>query len=243
MDQKRDGHRLEWGELRAAVDEVFDRAGYRTDEVFDRAGYRTDEVYEMDASRRSSHSNAYFVGVGPAKRVVLFDTLVEGIEPEEVQDVLAHELAHWREGHVWKFVGLTAAQFAVVFAVLGVLVETPALYAAVGTPQTPYVGLAVGLLVIDPVTRPTSPLRNYFSLAYEREADAYVVEIGAGEPTASALAQLAADNLHTPFSHPWYETFHYDHPPVSERIRRVRELDAETDAGTAPGDRRADATD
>ncbi len=209
---------IEEGELRAAVDEVFDRAGYQTD-----------EVYEMDASRRSSHSNAYFTGFGPAKRVVLFDTLVESIEPEELQGVLAHELAHWREGHIWKFVVLSAVQFAVIFAALGVLVETPALYAAVGTPQLPYVGLGVGLLVVGPVTRLTSPVQNYFSLAYEREADAYAVEVVGGEEMAGALAQLTADNLSTPFPHPWYETFHYDHPPVPERIRRVRELDPEVE--------------
>ena len=218
---------IEESELRAAVDEVFERAGYRTD-----------EVYEMDASRRSSHSNAYFTGFGPAKRVVLFDTLVEGMEPEEVQSVLAHELAHWREGHIWKFVGLAAVQFAVIFALLGVIVETPALYAAVGTPQVPYVGLVVG-----PVTRLTSPLQNYFSLAYEREADAYAVEIVGGEPMASALAQLTADNLSTPFPHPWYETFHYDHPPVPERIRRVRELDAEAGVERAADERQPDAAD
>jgi len=216
---------IEEGELRAAVDEVFDRAGYQTD-----------EVYEMDASRRSSHSNAYFTGFGPAKRVVLFDTLVESIDPDELQGVLAHELAHWREGHIWKFVVLSAVQFAVIFAALGVLVETPALYAAVGTPQLPYVGLVVGVLVVGPVTRLTSPVQNYVSLAYEREADAYAVELVGGDEMAGALAQLTADNLSTPFPHPWYETFHYDHPPVPERIRRVRELDPDVESDATGGD-------
>ncbi|MFB6176289.1 MAG: M48 family metallopeptidase, partial [Halobaculum sp.] len=213
---------LEEGDMRAAVDEVFDRAGYSTD-----------EVYEMDASRRSSHSNAYFVGFGPAKRVVLFDTLVEGMDTEAVQSVLAHELAHWREGHIWKFVALAALRFGVIFAVLGVLVESSLLYAPFAVPETAYAGLFLAVLWVAPLNRLTSPLENFFSLGYERDADAYAVELIGGEAMARALAQLAADNLSTPFPHPWYETFHYDHPPIPERIRRVRELDPDVTVGGA----------
>jgi STE24 endopeptidase len=187
---------LEEGDLRAAVDEVFDRTGYRTD-----------EVYEMDASRRSSHSNAYFVGFGPAKRVVLYDTLVEGMDTDEVQSVLAHELAHWREGHIWKFVGLGAVRFAAVFAVLGVLVDASWLFAPFAVPETSYTALFLAVLWVAPVNRLTSPVENYVSLGYERDADAYAVEIVGGDAMARALSQLAADNLATPFPHPWYETF------------------------------------
>ncbi len=221
---------LSAGELRDAVDEVFETAGYRTD-----------EVYEMDASRRSAHSNAYFIGFGPAKRVVLFDTLIEGMEPEEVQSVLAHELAHWREGHIWKFVGLAALRLGVIFAVFGVLLSWDPLYAPFAVPQTPYVGLFLAALWLVPLNRLTTPLENAVSLSYERDADAYAVDVVGGEPMAGALSQLAADNLSTPFPHPWYETFHYDHPPIPERIRRVRELDPEasspaSDASGGGGD-------
>ncbi|MFB6193420.1 MAG: M48 family metallopeptidase [Halobaculum sp.] len=213
------------GELREAVEEVFETAGYRTD-----------EVYEMNASTRSGHSNAYFVGFGPAKRVVLYDTLIEGMETDAVQSVLAHELAHWREGHIWKFVGLSAVRLAVIFAALGVAVETGVVFGPFGAPQTPYGGLFVGLLVLAPLNRLTSPVENYVSLGYERDADAYAVEVVGGEPMARALASLAADNLSVPFPHPWYETFHYNHPPIPERIRRVRELDPDvtTDAASDP---------
>lgn len=211
---------LDEGEMREAVNEVFDRAGYSTD-----------EVYEMDASRRSSHSNAYFVGFGPAKRVVLFDTLVEGMDTEAVQSVLAHELAHWREGHIWKFIALAALRMGVIFAVLGVLVESSLLYAPFAVPETAYVGLFLAVLWIAPLNRLTSPLENYLSLGYERDADAYAVELIGGDAMARALAQLAADNLSTPFPHPWYETFHYDHPPIPERIRRVRDLDPDVTTG------------
>jgi STE24 endopeptidase len=201
------------GDLKTAVDEVFDAAGYRTE-----------QVYEMNASTRTGHSNAYFVGFGPAKRVVLYDTLVDGMDTAAIQSVLAHELAHWREGHIWKFVGFAALRLAVVFVALGALVASGVVYLPVAAPQTPYVGLFLGALVLAPLNRLTSPLENYVSLQYERDADAYAVEVTGGAAMARALSTLAADNLSVPFPHPWYETFHYDHPPIPERIRRVRDL-------------------
>ncbi len=204
---------LDDGELKAAVDEVFDAAGYRTE-----------QVYEMNASTRTGHSNAYFVGFGPAKRVVLYDTLVDGMDTAAIQSVLAHELAHWREGHIWKFIGLAALRLAVVFAALGALVASGVVYLPVASPQTPYVGLFLGVLLLAPLNRLTSPLENYVSLQYERDADAYAVAVTGGASMARALSTLASDNLSVPFPHPWYETFHYDHPPIPERIRRVRDL-------------------
>ncbi len=217
------------GELREAVDDVFETAGYRTQ-----------QVYRMNASKRSGHSNAYFVGFGPAKRVVLFDTLIDGMDPAAIKSVLAHELAHWREGHIWKFVGLGAVRMAVVFGILAAVVETGVATAIVPAPDTPYVALTVGVLIVAPFNRLTSPLENYLSLGYEREADAYAVEIVGGEPMARALGDLAADNLSVPFPHPTYETFHHNHPPIPERIRRVRELDP--DAGRSAAEMDNDPT-
>ena len=209
------------GSLREAVDEVFERAGFTCD-----------QVYEMDASRRSAHSNAYFVGFGRTKRVVLFDTLVAGMDEAEVQSVLAHELAHWKKAHIWKFIGLFAARFGIVFAVLGYLVGADWLYAPFAVPQAPYVGLTLALLWVAPVNRLTSPVNNVLSLRFERQADAYAVEVMDGESMAGALTALAADNLATLFPHPWYETFHYDHPPIPERVRYVRQLDDEGDGSS-----------
>jgi len=202
------------------------------EEVFETAGYRTENVYEMNANSRSGHSNAFFSGFGPAKRVVLYDTLTDSLDVAAIKGVLAHELAHWREGHIWKFIALSIVRLGAVVAALAALLEFGVAYDAVAAPETPYVGLFVGLLFVLPVNRLTSPVENYFSLAYERDADAYAVEIVGGEPMARALASLAADNLSIPFAHPLYETFHYDHPPIPERMRRVRELDADRETPT-----------
>ncbi|WP_436923596.1 M48 family metallopeptidase [Halosimplex amylolyticum] len=212
-------------------------------DVFDRAGFSCSQIYVMDASRRSGHSNAYFVGFGATKRVVLFDTLVEQMEMDELQSVLAHELAHWKKAHIWKRVGSSAVRMGVVFFLAYQLVTGPWLYEmfglASGAGRPVYAGLFLAALVLYPLNRLTSPLENKLSLAHEREADAFAVEVmGDGEPMVDALCRLASENLSNPFPHPLYETFHYTHPPIPERIREIRRqagaADADTDELSTP---------
>lgn len=194
------------------------------DDVFERAGFTCEQVYEMDASKRSSHSNAYFIGFGRTKRVVLFDTLVDQMSLEEVQGVLAHELAHWKKAHVWKFLAAGAVQIAIVLFAFQFLMGTDWLYAMFGVPETPYSGLVLAALWVQPVNRLVSPIENQLSLAFEREADSFAVDVmGSGEPMVGALSKLASENLSNPFPHPWYAAFHYTHPPIPDRIRYIRE--------------------
>ncbi|QPV61922.1 M48 family metallopeptidase [Halosimplex litoreum] len=206
-------------------------------DVFDRAGFECSQIYVMDASRRSGHSNAYFVGFGATKRVVLFDTLVEQMETEELQGVLAHELAHWKKAHIWKRVGASALQMGVLLFVAYQLVTGPWLYdmfgLATGAGKPVYAGLLLAALVLQPLSRLTSPLENRLSLAHEREADAFAVEVmGDGEPMVGALTRLASENLSNPFPHPLYETFHYTHPPIPERVRAIRRQSESAGDGT-----------
>jgi len=211
------------GERRSAVEEVFERAGFETD-----------GVYEMDASRRSSKLNAYFVGFGRTKRVVLFDTLLEETDREEMQSVLAHELAHWKRNHVWKRLATGALRIAVLFGALAWLLGTG--LAGVGGVTEEYARLVVGALWLWPLSRLTAPLDNRLSLAHEREADDYAARVmGSGEPMAAALTRLGTENLSNPFPHPLYAAFHYDHPPIPDRVRRMRERTAPETGGDSPG--------
>ncbi|WP_144903974.1 M48 family metallopeptidase [Halobellus captivus] len=204
---------IESGALREAVEDVFERAGFSCE-----------QVYEMDASRRSSHSNAYFVGFGRAKRVVLFDTLVEQMDREAIQAVLAHELAHWKKAHIWKQIGASAVQMAVVFAFLWWVTSSAWVYEAFGLPAETYAALGIGLLYAGPLLSLTAPLTNRLSLAHEREADDFAAEtMGEVESMTRALETLAGENLSNPFPHPAYAAFHLTHPPIPERIRRLRE--------------------
>lgn len=203
---------VEQGDLREGVESVFERAGFEVS-----------EIYTMDASRRSSRLNAYFVGFGRAKRVVLFDTLVEKLERPQIESVLAHELAHWKKGHIWKLIGASAIQVGVVLVALGYLVSTEWVYDLFALPaEASYAGLFVSLLFVFPVLELSSPIVNRLSLAHEREADAFAVEVmGEGEPMVEALATLARENLANPFPHPWYAAFNHSHPPVPERMRYI----------------------
>jgi len=201
---------IESGDLRDAVEDVFERAGFACE-----------QVYQMDASSRSSHSNAYFVGFGRTKRVVLFDTLIEQMDRGEIKSVLAHELAHWKRGHIWKQLISSALRIGVVLLVFAVLIEQSWLYELFGVPETAYAGLALGALWIEPLVRLSAPLENKLSLAHEREADSFAVEVIGGSALADALANLTSENLANPFPHPLYATFHYTHPPVPERIRYI----------------------
>lgn len=203
---------VEQGDLREGVESVFERAGFEVS-----------EIYTMDASRRSSRLNAYFVGFGRAKRVVLFDTLIEKLERPQIESVLAHELAHWKKGHIWKLIGASAIQVGVVLVALGYLVSTEWVYDLFALPaEASYAGLFVSLLFVFPVLELSSPIVNRLSLAHEREADAFAVEVmGEGEPMVEALATLARENLANPFPHPWYAAFNHSHPPVPERMRYI----------------------
>lgn len=205
---------IETGDVREAVEAVFERAGFRCE-----------ELYTMDASRRSRHVNAYFVGFGRTKRVVLFDTLLEKMELPEVQSVLAHELAHWQYRHVWKRMGVASIRIASVLFVLWYALRGPWLYDLFALPYTAtYAALFVGLLFVLPLMQWSAPIENWFSLAHEREADAFAVAVmDDGEPMANALAKLGRENLANPFPHPTYATFHYSHPPIPERIRRIEQ--------------------
>ncbi|SEW06195.1 M48 family metallopeptidase [Halobacterium jilantaiense] len=204
---------VEDGSLRDAVEDVFERAGFACD-----------QVYVMNASSRSGHSNAFFTGFGRTKRVVLFDTLVEQMDDEEVQSVLAHELAHWKKGHIWQNVAASALQAAVLLFVASFLLDAGWLYGMFGVPEQPAAGLLLAGLWLQPLSQLTAPIQNKLWLANEREADAFAVDVmGGGESLADALADLTSENLGNPFPHPYYEAFHYQHPPVPERIRYLTE--------------------
>ncbi len=208
--------RVEEGELRDAVEEVFERAGFECS-----------QIYTMDASRRSSHSNAYFVGFGRTKRVVLFDTLVEQMSLSQVQAVLAHELAHWKKGHIWKRILLGAAKNFVVFLILFYLLESRWLYEMFAVEVVPYAGFLLAGLWLSPIGHWLSPLTNYFSTSDEKEADRFARDVLEDpEPMIGALCKLGGENLANPFPDPLYAAFHYSHPPIPERIRLLKNQDS-----------------
>jgi STE24 endopeptidase len=189
----------------------------------ERAGVHVSRVLEVDASRRSSHSNAYFTGIGAVKRVVLFDTLFGHMSHGEILAILAHELGHWRKRHVllrtvWSF-AVTLVALYLAFR----LASWDAVPALVGLEDASLPARLVVLgVVASVVTFPLTPLSSYWSRRHEWQADAFATELQRRpQDLASALQKLASENLSNLHPHPLYAAFYYSHPPMPERIRRL----------------------
>ncbi|HLS84863.1 MAG TPA: M48 family metallopeptidase [Burkholderiales bacterium] len=195
----------------------------RVSRLLERTGFRSSGLYMMDGSKRSSHGNAFFTGFGAAKRIVLFDTLVERLRPPEVEAVLAHELGHYKLHHIAKSMALTIAlSFAVLFA-LGLLVKAPWFYLGLGV-STPSdaAALALFFLVLPEFFFFLHPLTSLYSRKREFEADAYATRHASADELVRALVKLYKDNAATLTPDPLHSAFYDSHPPAARRIARLK---------------------
>lgn len=189
----------------------------------ERTGFRASTIQVMDGSKRSGHSNAFFTGFGKFRRIVLFDTLIAQLSPGELEAVLAHEVGHYKRGHIPKMIAVSAALLFGGFAAIAWLARAPWVNAAFGLPagETASAFLLFGLLS-GLATFWFSPLANHFSRKHEYEADAFAREaVGGPAPLVGALRVLAKENLSNLTPHPWYSAFHYSHPTLVERERAL----------------------
>jgi len=194
----------------------------------ERAGVQLSRVLKVDASRRSSHSNAYFTGLGRQKRVVLFDTLLAQMSEPQVLAVLAHELGHWKKQHVlWRMLAMQVLLVASAYLAFW-LAPSAALPALLGLSAASFPARVLILaLAASLISFPLTPLFAAWSRHDEREADSFAVELhGAPHDLADALAKLGTENLSNLHPHPLYAAFYYSHPPLAERIGGLRALAA-----------------
>ena len=196
----------------------------RINALLERCGFHSKGIFVMDGSRRSSHGNAYFTGLGNAKRIVFFDTLLKGLEPAEIEAVLAHELGHFRKKHVRKRLVLGIVLALAGFAVLGLVAQTPWFYDAFGVQSSAHMALLLFLLVAPVFTFPLTPLGSWLSRRDEFEADAYAVEQADAQSLAQALVKLYRDNATTLTPDPLHSRFYDSHPPAPIRVARLGEL-------------------
>lgn len=195
------------------------------------AGFRNRGLFVMDASRRSRRSNAYFTGVF-RPRIVLFDTLVDRLDPDEVASVLAHEIGHHRERHVHRrMASAWILLLGALFAASRLLPWTP-LYQAFGLDGPAlHTGLALLALGGSAFVFWLTPLTALASRRDEYGADRYAVRLArAPQALKRALVKLAGHNLSNPSPHPWYAAWHYGHPTLSDRLARIDEAAAKVGA-------------
>ena len=185
----------------------------------DRTGFRASTIEVIDGSKRSGHSNAYFTGFGRFRRIVLFDTLIAQLSTEELEAVLAHEIGHYRRGHIPKMIAVSAVMMLGAFAAIAWLARSPWFNPAFGFPpgETAPSFLLFGLLS-GIVTFWFAPLGNLLSRRHEYEADAFARDaMGGPAALVGALRKLAQKNLSNLTPHPWFSGFYYSHPTLVER--------------------------
>ncbi|HZV80977.1 MAG TPA: M48 family metallopeptidase [Geobacteraceae bacterium] len=204
--------------------------------MMEKAGLKVGRVMQMDASKRSKHSNAYFTGIGKVKRIVLYDTLIRQMTHGEIVAVLAHEIGHWKKGHIWK---------RLLLAELLVLAGSWLAFRMLAWDGLPallgygHLSLAARLVILGFVASlvmfPLTPLSSWLSRRDEYEADRFASDL-TGDPCslATALVKLSAENLSNLHPHPLYARFYYSHPPVVERVASLLEM-AGKDACAPPG--------
>ncbi|KAK2850735.1 hypothetical protein FQN49_005372 [Arthroderma sp. PD_2] len=178
------------------------------------------ELNVIDGSKRSAHSNAYFFGLPWKKHIVIYDTLIEKSEPEEVVAVLSHELGHWSLSHTTKLFGIGQFHMFYIFALFSAFVTNKSLYQAFGFHNE--MPIMIGFILFSDALAPTDAiiklLMNILSRKFEFEADAFAVSLGYSKELARSLLKLQIQNLSTMDADWMYASYHYSHPILSERL-------------------------
>ncbi len=211
---------LEEGSLRNAIEQFSDKAGFTLD-----------NIYTIDGSKRSTKANAYFSGIGPKKRIVLYDTLIKDLDEEELVAVLAHEVGHYKKKHTIVGIALGILQTGIMLFILSFFISKDSnialsLAQAVGgnnenVQASFYLGIIGFGLIYSPVSLLSGLLTNSISRANEYAADAFAVKHGLAEALGNGLIKLTVNNLSKVYPHPVYIFFHYSHPSLLQRISRM----------------------
>jgi STE24 endopeptidase len=191
-----------------------------------RTGFKAATIEVIDGSKRSGHSNAFFTGFGRFRRIVLFDTLIAQLTPEELEAVLAHEVGHYRRGHIPKMLAMAAVVQFGAFAAIAWLARSDWFNPAFHFPSHE---LAPSFLLFGLVSGAASfwftPLSNLLSRKHEYEADAFARDaVGGATPMIGALRKLAQKNLSNLTPHPWFSGFYFSHPTLVEREAALTKL-------------------
>jgi len=185
-----------------------------------RLSFPLKELYVIDGSKRSAHSNAYFFGMPWKKHIVIYDTLIEKSETQEVVAVLAHELGHWSLGHTTRLFGISQVHFLYIFTLFSVFINNKSLYQSFGFHDE--YPIIIGFILFSDALAPMDTviklLMNILSRRYEFQADAFAAELGFSADLARSLIKLQIQNLSTMDADWMYASYHFSHPILSERL-------------------------
>ncbi|KAG6153895.1 hypothetical protein E4U25_004918 [Claviceps purpurea] len=181
------------------------------------------DLFVIDGSKRSAHSNAYFYGLPWKKHIVIYDTLIEKTDTDEIIAILAHELGHWKLGHTTRLFGIGQAHLLYVFSLFSVFLNNKSLYNAFGFySQYPIIiGFILFSDALSPMDTVIKLLLNILSRKFEFEADDFAKSLGFRSELASSLIKLHAQNLSTMDADWMYASYHFSHPHLSERLKAL----------------------
>ena len=189
----------------------------------ERTGFKTKSILVMDGSKRSGHSNAFFAGFGSFRRIVLYDTLIEQMSDSQIEAVLAHEIGHYKLGHIPRMLLISGVLSFLLFALLGWLSTSSQLahsfyFTGLTSEQLILPIFLLFLTIGGLISYWISPLGSAISRRHEYQADAFANQaMGDSQPLISALRQLHTENLSNLTPHPLYSSFYYSHPTLIER--------------------------
>lgn len=192
--------------------------------VLQKININVSRIFKMDASKRSRHTNAYFSGIGKVKRIILYDTLLERMDHDEIIAILAHEAGHWKKKHILK--AIIAVE---VISLIGIYISFKLIQSDILTKtfhineETFFAKFIILGFIWSIISFPFIPIGNYISRLFEKEADRFACKlISDKEILVRALIKLSKDNLSNLYPHPLYATFYYSHPPILQRIRAIK---------------------
>jgi len=205
---------LEEGELRNAIQAFAEKAGFRLDNIF-----------VIDGSKRSTKANAYFTGFWKKKRIVLYDTLIDDLETNELVAVLAHETGHYKKKHVLQGLFLSVVHTGLLLFIFSLLIDSPALSRALGVEEPRFhIGLIAFGILYTPVSFLLGIFMNKLSRKNEFQADEFAATRYNPEALASALKKLSVKNLSNLTPHPAYVFFNYSHPTLLQRLAFLKKF-------------------
>lgn len=206
---------LEEGELRNSIQEFSNKAGFELK-----------NIYVINGSKRSTKANAYFTGLGPKKRIVLYDTLIEQLTVDEIVAVLAHEIGHYKKNHTIKSMIFSIINTGIILYIFSLIVKYPQISVALGADKIRFdLALIAFALLFSPISLITGLVMNIFSRKNEYQADNFAKSFGLSELLISGLKKLSINNLSNLTPHKTYVFFNYSHPPLLERIKNLRKAD------------------
>lgn len=189
--------------------------------LMEKVGFKANGIFVMDASKRDTRLNAYFAGLGKSKRVVLFDTLLKKLNKNEILAVLGHELGHFKHKDILKNIAVVGVMLFIVFAIFGNLPDS--LFKELHIPKTGVNIIILALLFMDMIIFILQPFVNLISRHNEFGADEMGSELVSKKDLASALEKLVSENKHFPHVSKLYSFIYYSHPPILERLEKLKE--------------------